>query len=273
MKYIYSFIFLSAIVFYLQINLFAKEPNFDDRLELEKIISMSTTGEWSELTNKSLPFDEFRQKKGLQYLPDDKYPYTGYYVQLDKKKRIRNLRHFNDGILDGPVVNWWESGLKQLVGQYRLGKKDGLWTTWTAKNVKSTEQNFFNGKLDGSSTRWYKSGKKSSEQVFEKGKILTAIGWKPSGERCPSTRVVDGVGVLVIYDDYGQETNREQFEVDDENRTVEYYENGNVREEGIYVNGQKNGLWIYYRPNGFEHFRVNYKNGERGKTQFSSSQP
>ena len=138
------------------------------------------------------------------------------------------------------------------------------------KNLKSTEQNFFNGKLDGLTTRWYKNGKKSYEQIFENGKILTAIGWKPDGERCPSTRVVNGVGVLVLYDDYGQETKRKEYEESDENRTIELYENGNVREEGVYVNGKKNGLWIYYRPNGFEHFRVTYENGERLKTEYSS---
>ena len=59
---------------------------------------------------------------------------------------------------------------------------------------------------------------------------------------------------FVLYDDYGQETKRKEYEESDENRTIELYENGNVREEGVYVNGKKNGLWIYYRPSGFEHF-------------------
>lgn len=270
MKLSFSFIILFAVIFYSHVFLDAEEPDFDDRLVLAKIVSGSVLGDWDQFTNKSLPFDEFRQKKGLQYLPDAEYPYTGYYVQLDRKKRIRSLRHFREGILDGPVVSWWENGLKHTKGQYRCGKKDGLWISWTEKNLKSTEQNFFNGKLDGLTTRWYKNGKKSYEQIFENGKILTAIGWKPDGERCPSTRVVNGVGVLVLYDDYGQETKRKEYEESDENRTIELYENGNVREEGVYVNGKKNGLWIYYRPNGFEHFRVTYENGERLKTEYSS---
>jgi len=246
-------------------------PNFDNRLEVAEIVSDSVVGTWDEFTNKSLPFDEFKQKKGLQYTRTGEYPYTGYYVQLDERKRIRSLRHFIDGLLEGPVVSWRENGQKFLLGYYRNGEKHGVWTTWTDQNLKSLEQNYMAGKLDGLSTRWYKNGQKSSEQIFGNGKIISAIGWKPDGERCPSTRVVGGVGVLVVYDDYGRETKRSELEGIIGDRTIERYENGNVREEGKYENGKKNGLWIYYRPNGNEHFRITYRNGEPVSKAFSGS--
>ena len=76
--------------------------------------------------------------------------------------------------------------------------KDGLYEYWSKNNIKILEQNFKNGKLDGLTVKRYQNGLKSSEQIFQDGKIITAIGWKPNGDRCPSTRVMDGVGVLVI---------------------------------------------------------------------------
>ena len=121
----------------------AEEPDFDDRLVLAKIVSGSVLGDWDQFTNKSLPFDEFRQKKGLQYLPDAEYPYTGYYVQLDRKKRIRSLRHFREGILDGPVVSWWENGLKHTKGQYRYGKKRWSLDILDRKKFKKFGTEFF----------------------------------------------------------------------------------------------------------------------------------
>ena len=52
-------------------------------------------------------------------------------------------------------------------------------------------------------------------------------------------------------------------------KAVEYYENGNPREEGYYRNQKKHGIWIYYRPDGSEHFSCYYTEGKRQKTKFS----
>ena len=55
-----------------------------------------------------------------------------------------------------------------------------------------------------------------------------------------------------------------------QNRSIERYSNGNIREEGYYKDNQKDGLWVYYRLDGKEHFRVTYLEGERIKTEFST---
>lgn len=246
-----------------------KSPNFDNSIEIAEILNQALVGEWDDFSNKSLPFNEFRQKKGLQYHRTASDPYSGYYVQVDKNEKIRNLRYFINGILDGPTVSWRENGLKFHQGGYKEGKKHGILTQWSDKSIKVLEQNYKHGKLDGLSVRWYKGGQKRSEQIFQDGSIVTAIGWKPNGERCPSTRVVDGVGVLVIYDDFGEETIREEYKGEKQNRSIERYTNGNIREEGYYKNSQKDGLWIYYRPDGKEHFRITYREGEKMKTEFS----
>ncbi len=245
--------------------------DFNSAIEITKIRKQSVVGEWTEFTNKSLPFDEFRQKKGLQYLRSGDYPYTGYYVQVDGKDMIRSLRHFKDGLLEGPIASWRENGMKFYQGFYDKGKKHGVHQYWSEKNIKILEQNFKEGKLDGYCIRWYQSGLKSSEQIFQNGKILSAIGWKPDGERCPSTQVIEGVGVMVVYDDFGTVTNREKLKVNPINRTVERYENGNIREEGYYKNDKKDGIWIFYRMDGTEHFRVTFREGVRIKTEFSKN--
>jgi antitoxin component YwqK of YwqJK toxin-antitoxin module len=254
-------------------NVTAEEqyPDFNNPIEIAKIRAEAVLGTWTKLTNKTLPFDEFRQKNGIQYLRSDEYPYSGYYIQEDENKKIRSLRYFKEGLLDGPVVSWRENGLRFHQGFYQKGKKHGLFEFWSETNVKNLEQNFNDGNLDGLSIRWYKNGSKRSEQIFQNGKILTAIGWKPNGERCTSTRVIDGVGVLVVYDDLGEEKNRQEFENEGKNRTVERYENGNIREEGYYKNGKKDGLWIFYSIDGSEHFRLTFREGIRIKTEFSSN--
>ena len=46
---------------------------------------------------------------------------------------------------------------------------------------------------------------------FKDGKLWTAVKWKPNGEKCPETNVVDGNGVEVYYNDDGTEAFRQTF--------------------------------------------------------------
>ena len=92
------------IILYCHLQILLSEelnPNFDDPIELSKIIDEAIVGKWNEFSNKSLPFDEFRQKNGVQYEKSSSFPYSGYYVQLDEEERIRNLRTFHNGLLNG----------------------------------------------------------------------------------------------------------------------------------------------------------------------------
>lgn len=249
-------------------------PNFDDIREVEKIKSSAVLGEWDEFSNKSLPFDEFRQIHGLQYLRTEQDSFSGCYIQVDSNQKNRNLRYFLKGLLNGPFITWAPNGRKMVQGYYKNGKKHGLCTFWSEEGIKVKEQNFNEGKLDGITNRWYQNGQKSAQQIFHNGGIVTAIGWKPDGSRCPSTRVINGAGVVVLYDDFGEEISRKEkisSRTDEAVKSIERYENGNIREEGYRINAKKDGVWIYYRPDGLEHFRIDYQEGVQKKMKFSSS--
>ena len=60
-------------------------------------------------------------------------------------------------------------------------------------------------------TWWYDNGQKQSEYTWEKGKLMTAVTWKPNGEKCPVTKVVNGNGVVVRYYDDGTESGRQIY--------------------------------------------------------------
>ena len=82
----------------------------------------------------------------------------------------------------GWVKQMWRNGQIRLLAQYKDGKKDGL------------------------GTEWCPNGQKKEEVTWKDRKQWTVVAWKPDGEKCPDTNVVDGNGVLVAYDDDGTET-------------------------------------------------------------------
>ena len=59
------------------------------------------------------------------------------------------------------------------------------------------------GKLDGLSLGWNNNGWKEEESTRKDGKIMSYVTFKPNGEKCPETNVVNGNGVLALYDDKG----------------------------------------------------------------------
>jgi len=72
------------------------------------------------------------------------------------------------------------------------------WKKWIHDNGRLVGlSQFKNGKLDGLRTWWYPNGRKKAERTYKDGKLWTAVRWKPNGEKCPVTNVVNGSGVVV----------------------------------------------------------------------------
>ncbi len=67
------------------------------------------------------------------------------------------------------------------------------------------------GKLDGLLTNWYNDGQKREERNYKDGNLVTAVAWKPNGDKCPHTNVVNGNGVEVIYNVGGGEWRRHTY--------------------------------------------------------------
>jgi general secretion pathway protein G len=68
---------------------------------------------------------------------------------------------------------------------------------------------------------------------------MSAVAWKPNGEKCPVTNVVDGSGVVVRYNEDGTENRRETYKDGKLNRKEELAKN--------WVNGPgKSLLTMYY---------------------------
>ena len=94
---------------------------------------------------------------------------------------------------------WYENGKKKSEVTYKDGAKDGLLTKWYGNGQKMAELNYKDGKEDGLTTLWYENGKKKAEGTYKGDKLMTAVAWKPNGEKCHHTNVVNGNGVLVGY--------------------------------------------------------------------------
>ena len=60
-------------------------------------------------------------------------------------------------------------------------------------------------------TQYYENGQKEREGNWKDGKLMSIVIWKPNGEKCPVTNVVNGNGVWVEYKEDGTEDDRFTF--------------------------------------------------------------
>jgi len=105
---------------------------------------------------------------------------------------------------NGPYVEYYENGKKRSEAHYKNGKRDGLATQWHKNGQKELESHYKDGKKEGLETWWYENGEKAQESHFDDGIIVSASTWKPDGQPCPETKVVDGSGIVVMYRENGQ---------------------------------------------------------------------
>lgn len=136
------------------------------------------------------------------YSPNEEKPrtgllFTGWTKELYDNEEVSRLNQFKDGTLNGLCAEWYYNGQKELESNIKDGKKDGIHTTWYENGYKRRKTNYKEGKRDGLSTNWYKNGQKSSEESFKNEKLMTAIVWKPKGEKCTATNIKGGNGVKV----------------------------------------------------------------------------
>ena len=135
----------------------------------------------------------------------------GWWTEWSASGRKLMEGNFKDDNKDGPWTYWHENGRKQSEEIFRDGKLDGLSKGWDDEGRKETESNWNEGKMDGLVARWYENGQKEGEANFKEGKLWSVVAWKPDGEKCPVTNVVNGSGVWVLYEENGIEESRRYY--------------------------------------------------------------
>ena len=147
-------------------------------------------------------------------------PFTGVAVRKYKNGQKWFEDTYKDGRQHGLSTSWYENGQKEKEATFKDGKELGPVTEkwygyvrkYYVKQVQELlEDTIKDGKQHGSMTGWYgwyKNGQKALKENYKDDKIMSAVAWKPNGDKCPVTNVKGGNGVLVLYFEDGTEDSR-----------------------------------------------------------------
>lgn len=157
----------------------------------------------------------------------------------DKDKVIARGMIDSLGRREGKWIFYYETGEKRSEGIYEKGMKQGAWNFYF-KNGKTEQQGNYKDDFAYGSWKWYYlSGMLHREEYYKKGKED---------------------GLSVEYDSTGIVLNQGNY--------IEGYKTGvwklwvnDHREEGEFVDGERNGEWLWYMGNGQKVFEGKFENG------------
>ena len=167
----------------------------------------------------------------------------GYWKSYYEKGKLKSEGNRKKFEIDSTWKFYNEDGKLILEVNYKNGKKNGIKTTYMEKGI--TKENFVNDIKEGYTRYYFLNGSlkmeipfvKGLEQGFAKeysleGNIITLIEYKKGF-------IVERIKI-----------NRQDQNNLKQGKWYTFYENGNVKTEGNYIDGKKNGYFKDYTENG-----------------------
>lgn len=101
------------------------------------------------------------------------------------------------------------------------------------------------------SPAYYENGQRRIERNIKYGQLVSAISWKPNGERCNITNINQGNGILCEYHDNGVKKNLRNYREGIKHGTASsWYKNGQKQAESNWKKQKKNGPYTEWYENG-----------------------
>lgn len=168
---------------------------------------------------------------------------------LDTRAQVRTTWHqggtqkASEGRLTGADPAIFTPGFDQLpkdvqAAKLAAAKKDGKWTYWFEDGKVSAEEEYVQGKMTGTWKSFQPSGAKVFEIDFVSGK---AVYYHPDGG-------IESEGLMLSG-------------MMQQGAWKGYYPNGNLNYTGSFLNGKKDGVWIFYDESGKKFIEQVFKAG------------
>ena len=113
-------------------------------------------------------------------------PYRGTALWKYPDGTRHTARTFNNGILEGPMVSWYNDGqTKAYTVTYKKNKKDGMAVGYFPDGKKKYEINYKMGIRIQTETWWHTNEVKRFEFTWSQGRRINGKAWDLAGKEMP----------------------------------------------------------------------------------------
>ncbi|MCG8576249.1 MAG: hypothetical protein MI810_15270 [Flavobacteriales bacterium] len=193
----------------------------------------------------------------------------GYNVFYYDNGEIASEGYFKKGKPEGIWKSYHPGKILKSVGNKKNGLSDSLWTFYDEKGRKKWEYDYWNDKKNGCATLYDSVGNVIEERFYEDNILQDeVVAFYSTGELRKKISYEDGKEVGVAHEfskegrviteevyDNGFLKNKEEYNrYDKDGRKTgiwrEYFPDGSIKSEGVYKEGEKNGVFKEYNKKG-----------------------
>ncbi|WP_430817755.1 hypothetical protein [Carboxylicivirga sp. RSCT41] len=156
--------------------------------------------------------------------------------------------HYKSGLEHGIWLSYYDNGAKLDSGRYEEGRMTGWWKNWYETAQLQQEGNYLRSRQDGIWRSYHENGQLASEGKMDKG--ISSGQWKHyynNGK--PESILFHKDEETVIIEDVWDE-NGHQHVKNGEGHFKLFHSNGQVMTEGQVKEGLQKGEWLSYYENG-----------------------
>lgn len=219
------------------------------------------------LTKKESLFWDFNKTKlqaiGSYYT--DKLGNTtmkhGKWLYYDKDGKLEEERNYYKDMLHGKVILYYANSKPKQEGYFYLNRPDSVYREWNETGRLATEGTYSYGKPFGKWTYYYLDGRKKSEEKTKDTINLIESFWMPDSNHTQT--VINGTGEMMTF--YTTGNLKEWYHYKDGLKHGDFEEwsiYGYKTLSGSFLNGEKEGEWIFTFYSGKTDKISNYKNGK-----------
>ncbi|WP_017732228.1 toxin-antitoxin system YwqK family antitoxin [Nafulsella turpanensis] len=169
-------------------------------------------------------------------------PYSSYYVS----GALREKGFYSNNQATGFWEYFYESGNPKMKGELKDGSNFGHWKYYYENGNLSMEGPIFDGQRQDFWTHYYENGSVKRQGKYLNNRMVGIWNYFYESQQ-------GGYGSLKA----------QAFYEDGKGTYKEFYPNGELKAEGLYIDGKSEGEWIFYHPNGAIEAKGSYLNGTR----------
>jgi len=199
----------------------------------------------------------------------------GHWKEFYEDKTLKSEGNYKDGKPVGEWKYFYPNGKLEQTGKYtNSGKLTGTWKWFFDTGQMLQEEEYSTGVKDGMHTEY-----DENQKIVEQGEYVNGLEDGPwfviSGDYLERGTYRDGLknGMWKTYFLFPKDNQTDSIlsftgnfiEDNPDGKHVYYWDNGKIKDEGLYIMSKKEGNWILYDYDGTPFLVITYRNGVETK--------
>ena len=170
---------------------------------------------YQEALTEAIKLDSLERKRMygmiMLYVDSKEEPFTGW-VKTETNGSISTLGFISKGQKQGTWMAWHSNGQKLSEIEWENDLMSGSFRTWHENGQVGTIGQTRDGEVDGAWKEYYENGKLEANSINKMGTLVSIEVFMADGSYCKNSKVTQGRGTFIDYDNDGSALRSRTFE-------------------------------------------------------------